>query len=226
MQEPKPPSRHGHGQWQKYVLPIFALVLTVAAVALVLPRFLPESFTKKKWDNATPARRDRLLHGLARSGILIGLPEEEIYAMLGKPDGSSSGQAIYYFRTEGHPRPCLAFSFSRDGHVTARNLYAVSGTTSNSEFDAESWRDGSPPVRLSMVRDLLATHQLAGMSREEVYALLGNPDRETQTEPKVWYCRTYYGENGEIKKRLAGASKCLYLYLRDGRVADAKFTGS
>jgi len=211
---------------QKHTLRIIGVILVAVAIVLAMPRLFTESFTKEKWDNATPAMRDRLMDSLARSGTLIGLTEEEVYAMLGEPDGSSSGQAIYYFRTEDHPRPCLTFSFSHDGHVAARNLYAMSETTSNSKFDAEAWRDGSPSVRLSMVRDLVATHQLARMSREEVYALLGHPDRETLTGPKVWYCRRYYGENGEIRKRHAGASKCLYIYFREGRVEDAKFTGS
>ena len=64
------------------------------------------------------------------------------------------------------------------------------------------------------------------MHRDLLYQLLGEPDRETETGPKVWYTRRYYDEDGIMRKRYAGASKCLYVRFRDAQVYDAEFTGS
>ncbi|UCC31605.1 MAG: hypothetical protein JSU86_04860 [Phycisphaerales bacterium] len=200
------------------------ILVGVAVGILCWPSNKP--FTREKWINATPQMRDRLLESLARSGILIGLTEKEVYEKLGDPDGSSHGRAMYYFRDEGRSRPCLMFRFSRDGHVESRGLWSMGGTTSDAEFDAETWRHGTPADRLSMVRDLIASHPLEGMHRDDLYGLLGNPDRETPTGPKVWYCRRYYGENGEIKRRYAGISKCLYIWFSNGTVEEVRFTGS
>jgi hypothetical protein len=97
----------------------------------------------------------------------------------------------------------------------------MGGTTSDSDFDAELWLRGTPAQRLSMVRDLVASYALEGMSREDLYGFLGNPDHETPTGPKVWYCGRYYGENGEIRERHAGMSRCLYMLFFDGRVEKA-----
>ncbi len=211
---------------QKHALTISGVILIVVVIVFAMPRLSTESFTKDKWDNATPGTRDRLMDGLARSGILVGLSEEEVYEMLGDPDGSSHGRAMYYFRDEGRSHPCLILSFTRDGNVASESLSSMDGTTSTDAFNEETWRGGTPAERLSMVRDLLASHRCRGMSRLELYAFLGKPDRETPRGPTIWYCRRYYDESGDLKKRYAGASKCLYIVLRDQHVEQAEFKGS
>ncbi len=113
---------------------VLGVVVLVVAILAGSRWFSNERFTKEKWINATPEMRDRLLQSLARSGILNGRTEQNVYEMLGEPDGASDG--------------------------------------------------------------------------------------------RVWYCRKYYDENGELKNRFAGMSKCLYISFQDGQVAKAEFTGS
>lgn len=49
-------------------------------------------------------------------------------------------------------------------------------------FDAEAWRAGSALDRGRMVRDLTASGRLVGLSRDEVVALLGDPDGPYRNE--------------------------------------------
>ena len=211
---------------QKHVLPIFGIILVVVMVLLAMPSLLTEAFTKEKWDNATPNMRDRLMDGLARSGMLVGLSEEEVYEMLGDPDGSKHGRAMYYLRDEGQSGPCLILSFTRDGNVASESLSSMGDTTSHDAFDEETWQCGTPSKRLSMVQDLIASNRLRGLSRLEVYELLDTPDWETPGGPTIYYCGRYYDESGELKKRYAGISRCLYIELRDKYVEKAEFKGS
>jgi hypothetical protein len=60
-------------------------------------------------------------------------------------------------------------------------------------FEATAWRKGGGrdlmwPVRLSMVDDLLRSHDLRGLTRDQVTALLGPPDDETPFRDRdlVW----------------------------------------
>ena len=210
----------------KHVKAIAVVLVLVAITVLAVWRPFHEPFTREKWMDATPQMRDRLLAELANSKMLVGLTEEEIYDLLGEPDGASHGQAMYYFRHNGRSRPCLIFRFTRDGHVESRRLSSMGGTTSRSKFEAETWRSGTPADRLSMVRDLISSQSLEGRHRDGLYVLLGDPDRETSTGPNVWYTRRYCDVTGEIKKRNAGASKCLYIHFRGGKVENAEFKGS
>ena len=120
----------------------------------------------------------------------------------------------------------LILSFARNGTVASESLSSMGGTTSTDAFDEKTWRGGTPVRRLSMVRDLVASHRLRGISRSQLHECLGKPDRETPSGPMVWYCGRYYDENGRLKKRYAGASKCLYISLRDQHVEKAEFEGS
>ncbi len=210
----------------KNVKAIAVVVLLVAVGVFAVWQPFREPFTREKWTDATPRMRDRLLAELARSEMLVGLTEQEVYNLLGDPDGESHGKAMYYFRLEGRSRPCLIFRFTRDGYVQSRGLSSMGGTTSSSKFEDETWRNGTPADRLSMVRDLIASHSLEGTHRNDLYALLGDPDRETSTGPLVWYCKRYHDKNGEIKKRLAGASRFLSIHFQDGKVQDVQFAGS
>lgn len=210
----------------RHVKAVAVVFVPVAVAVLYVWRPFHEPFTRERWVEATPQVRDRLLAELADSGILLGLTEEEVYDLLGEPDGGSDAQAVYEFRHEGRSRPCLIFRFNGGERVESQRLSSMEGTTSLSRFEAETWRFGTPADRLSMVRDLVASHSLEGMHRDELYALLGDPDRETPIGPSVWYTRRYYDPNGEIRKRHAGASKCLYINFRDGRIESAAFKGS
>ena len=203
------------------------ILVAVAIGVVAVWRSFHEPFTKEKWIHATPQMRDRLMEGLAESGMLMGLTEGEVYELLGEPDGASHGGVSYALSHErGWSGPCLLFAFTRDGYVESAGLSSMGGTVSHANFEAEVWRDGTPADRLSMVRDLIASQPLEGMHSEDLYRLLGKPDHEPPTGHNIWFSRRYYGENGEIKKRLAGASKCLYIRFRDGRVEQARFTGS
>lgn len=53
---------------------------------------------------------------------------------------------------------------------------------SRTSFDSATWQDSvlvfsREPIRIRMVDDLLERHQLTGMGRAEVVAILGEPDR-------------------------------------------------
>ncbi len=205
---------------------IVGVVVVLIVVIFVVRSLSSESFTADKWANATPAMRDRLLEGLARDGILVGLSDEVVVEMLGDPDGSSYGRAMYYFRNEGRSRPCLVLSFAHDYTVASESLSSMGRTTSTEAFDEKTWRAGSPAKRLSMVRDLVASDRLKGMSRSQLHECLGKPDRETPSGPTIWYTKRYYDESGELKKRNAGGSKCLYIEFRSQRVVKAEFKGS
>ncbi len=53
------------------------------------------------------------------------------------------------------------------------------GLSSGEDFDPVAWRSidpGTGPARVDMVDDLLRRHDLVGQSREEVVALLGEPE--------------------------------------------------
>lgn len=58
-------------------------------------------------------------------------------------------------------------------------------------FDSAQWKDSqlvSEGVRIRMIDDLLAKHELVGMSREGILSLLGPPDGRFTEEPKLtWY---------------------------------------
>jgi hypothetical protein len=51
---------------------------------------------------------------------------------------------------------------------------------SRERFESDTWkkvRESDDPARIRMVDDLLTTHRLVGMSRPQIDALLGVPDR-------------------------------------------------
>lgn len=205
---------------------IAAVVLLVCMTVLSLCLRDGVEFSKEAWVNATPQLRDRLMEGLAGNRVLVGLSEFEVEAMLGEPDGASFGSAIYYFRPGERSRPCIIFDFTREGIVQSSRLSSMGGTVSEDKFDAEKWRTGKPADRLRMVLDLLATQSLVGMRSDDLYQFLGAPDRLIPTGPRIWYCQRYYGPDGKLRKRFAGASKCLYVFFRDGFAESAEYAGS
>lgn len=205
-----------------------ACVLGVVLIVTLVPEedVLP-GFTFDEWRKAKPEQRDRFMAAIAESGVLVGKTEEEVYALLGEPDGASYGGAVYRLRDESKQcSPALVFRFTRDGRVRSRRLSCMGGTISYGEFNEERWRSGGREDRLAMVRDLVATVALEGMSREELYRLLGSPDQEYDPGPHIQYCQRYYGKDGTIRKGIPGASKCLWLTFSDGRVSHVRYAGS
>ena len=57
----------------------------------------------------------------------------------------------------------------------------------NQPFDSQRWRDGDAITRGTMFWDIFERRRLSGKSREDVVALLGEPDRKRSIEGKeVW----------------------------------------
>lgn len=210
---------------------LFWTVLLLGAAAFASYRWLyNEPFTKEKWNNATPAMRDRLLVSLARTEILVGLTEQEVYDMLGPPDGSSGGQIAYYLADQPDSSrfpAALVLGLTKDDVVRVQNLSGMGESQGSDKFIADIWRNAARDARYAMARDLSASQVLLGLKRQEVIELLGAPDRIYPTDPTItiWYTRRYL-QGGEVKKRYAGASRCLYIDIRNGRVAKAEFVGS
>jgi hypothetical protein len=189
-----------------------------------------EPFTKEKWNNATPEMRDRLLLSLSRTGILFGLTEQEVYDMLGPPDGSSGGRMVYNLGSPSDsscPPAALVLEFTTDDIMRGQDLSCMGKSQRNDKFSPDAWRSGTSDEKYSMVRDLIASQVLLGLKRQQAIEVLGPPDKNLPTDPtiKVWYTRRYR-QGGEIKKRIAGASRCLYIHIRDGTVEKAEFVGS
>ena len=88
---------------QKHALTVVGVLLLVVVIVFAMPRLLSESFTKDKWNNATPEMRERLMDGLARSGKLVGLSEEVVVEMLGDPDGTGAFR-VHELRVKDHWR--------------------------------------------------------------------------------------------------------------------------
>ena len=67
-------------------------------------------------------------------------------------------------------------------------------------FDSELWKKSGKPhgvrdVRIKMVDHLMRSQKLAGMSREEVVGLLGEPDGDPAVKPRFpdWQMHYYLG---------------------------------
>jgi len=95
---------------------------------------------------------------------------------------------------------------------------------STEQFTEEKWRSATPEMRDRLLLSLGRSGILSGLTKKNVYEMLGEPDGSSNG--RAWYCRRYYGEDGEIKKRFAGISKCLYVSFQNGQVAKVEFTGS
>jgi len=204
-----------------------ALPITIL-VAGVFWRGRNEPFTKEKWDGASPEMRDRLLASLANSRILIGRSEHELYELPGEPDGGRGGTIAFFLGSshDANCQPSFVVTYGTDQTVQSQNLSCLQEEAGNAIFESGHWRNGTPNDRLAMVRDLIASRHLLGRTREEVRDMLGRPDTDSHTSHlKVWYTRRYL-EDGKIKKRLAGISRCLYIEIRNGRVEKAEFVGS
>jgi len=68
-------------------------------------------------------------------------------------------------------------------------------------FTAEAWRDSGPEQRGYMSDDLISSGVLTGQSREQVNALLGEPDQTygepEDAPPSIQYSLGYLGMNPE-----------------------------
>lgn len=97
-------------------------------------------------------------------------------------------------------------------------------------FTTDKWTNATPEMRDRLLDSLARGGRLIGLTEAEVTTMLGTPDGSSPSRgpylPKIWYTRRYYSEDGELKKRRAGISRCLYLRFRDGRVEKAEFVGS
>lgn len=208
----------------KFLLPSLILIL----LAGVFGYGRNELFTKQKWDSASPEMRDRLLASLAGSGILIGKSEDELYGLLGVPDGGTRGRWTYFLGKSdgGSCQPSFVVTYGIDQTVQSQNLECIQVEAGNAIFVSDLWRNGTRQDRFSMVRNLMASRHLLGRVQDEVTDILGSPDADrVKNHLQVWYTRRYI-EDGKIKKRHAGTSRCLYVDIRDGHVEKAEFVGS
>jgi len=62
------------------------------------------------------------------------------------------------------------------------SLSLAAGAPAREPFSSERWKDpaqneGLEPARLKMIDDLLKTHPLKGLHRDDVVRLLGEPDK-------------------------------------------------
>jgi hypothetical protein len=64
-------------------------------------------------------------------------------------------------------------------------------------FDSQKWRDGDTLTRGTMFIDLFTKRKINGKTREEVLALLGEPDKKsTSSDYEIWHYRVEFaGEN-------------------------------
>ena len=65
-------------------------------------------------------------------------------------------------------------------------------------FDKEKWSKADPELRGHMVRDMLARHDLVGMTRKEVRQLLSPPDEDQADLQRYRYYLGNMGRNSEM----------------------------
>lgn len=106
-------------------------------------------------------------------------------------DNSSKSNA-----TEGASRkggvPLIALGLGAAA-VGGLAFFASTALSSPMSFDSDKWKN-EPCCRQRMVKSLESTHHLSGMTKDEIRALLGNADKETET---AWQY-TYSGQNAGL----------------------------
>ncbi|MGD8454686.1 MAG: hypothetical protein PVJ57_22965 [Phycisphaerae bacterium] len=169
--------------------------------------------TGAQWAQATPEQRDAYMRALAQSKSLLGKTEDEVRAYLGPPD-SRLDEAIYELDPTGQSRASLICCLSRAGIVESANVTGFAGVEPL-QWNATRWREGSPTNRVGMCRTLIERATLTGLTRDELYAMLGTPTM--RGGPYMHYeGRHVINEDVAINEYTLRMS----ILLKDGRVAE------
>ncbi len=140
------------------------------------------------WHRATPTIRDSMAEKIVSEGSLLGKTEDEVVALLGKPDFRSE-RLVYSFVVsesgENTPAPSLTLNLDCDGQVVTAGPTSFPSDITPDPFDEQRWQNGTDHDRFLMTPALAKSHRLKGMSRDAAIRLLGEPTQRTL--PRIAY---------------------------------------
>jgi len=148
----------------------------------------PSDVELNSWLKATPEMRDRMAEKMISDGSLLGKVEDEVEAVLGKPDFRSE-RMIYSFefgeKFAGFSAPSLILNLDCEGLVETAGQASYPRSMTAGSFDEQKWKNGTDQERFYMAPTLAKSKRLIGMSSESAATLLGEPSKRTL--PQIAY---------------------------------------
>lgn len=168
-------ARHSGKNKLLWLLVIVPVLIGLGRTIIALPYTSSGEFDSARWRAGDDGVRIRMADDLQKSGILLGLPEKQVLAELGPPDGRAD--VMYY---DAGRSKALSVLLDKKEKVSRVDGYTLRRLTIE-PFDAERWRRTDKADRGGMACDLLSINSgiLDGKTVAEVIELLGPPDDRT-----------------------------------------------
>lgn len=98
------------------------LVIVIGLIAIVGPEYKKVNFTPKNWAQCDQKERYKMVNSLFKKHDLVGLTEEEVRELLGRPNASFKLNGAveayeYNVSKEGRKWTVLGIGFDEDGRV-------------------------------------------------------------------------------------------------------------